>query len=109
MRCLSLVYHASHIAMSASNLFTLPSKPLFGYVTALLSPSYTVVSSNMFIVGISFLYIVYFNAPIYLVKGGRLGLMLGVLFHSCRPSFRHTGVLFLDFASLTQLGVMGSP
>ena len=26
------------IAMSASNLFTLPSKPLFGYVTALLSP-----------------------------------------------------------------------
>ena len=35
---LSLVYHASHIAMSASNLFTLPSKPLLGYVTALLSP-----------------------------------------------------------------------
>ena len=32
------------IAMSASNLFTLPSKPLFGYVTALLSPSYSVVS-----------------------------------------------------------------
>ena len=32
------------IVMSASNLFTLPSKPLFGYVTALLSPSYSVVS-----------------------------------------------------------------
>ena len=32
------------IAMSASNLFTLPSKPLFGYVTALLSPSYSVAS-----------------------------------------------------------------
>ena len=32
------------IAMSASNLFTLPSKPLLGYVTALLSPSYSVVS-----------------------------------------------------------------
>ena len=32
------------IAMSASNLFTLPSKPLFGYVTALLSPSYSIVS-----------------------------------------------------------------
>ena len=44
LRYLSLVYHASHIAMSASNLFTLPSKPLLGYVTALLSPSYSVVS-----------------------------------------------------------------
>ena len=32
------------IAMSASNLFTLPSKPFFGYVTGLLSPSYSVVS-----------------------------------------------------------------
>ena len=32
------------IAMSASNLFTLPSKPLFGYVTVLLSPSYSVAS-----------------------------------------------------------------
>ena len=49
------------------------------------------------------------NASIYLVKGGRLGLMPGVLFHSCRPSFRHTGVMFLDFASLTWLGVMGPP
>ena len=39
------------------------------------------------------------NASIYLVKGGRLGLMPGVWFHSCRPSFRHTGVMFLDFAS----------
>ena len=39
-----------------------------------------------------------------LVKGGRLGLMPGVLFHSCRPSFRHTGVMFLDFAFLTWLG-----
>ena len=32
------------IAMSASNLFTLPSKLLLVYVTALLSPSYSVVS-----------------------------------------------------------------
>ena len=54
-----------------------------------------------YFVGISLLYLVYFNASIYLVKGGRLGLMPGVLFHSCRPSFRHTGVMFLDFASLT--------
>ena len=42
------------------------------------------------------------NAHIYLVKGGRLGLMPSVLFHSCRSSFRHIGVMFLDFASLTR-------
>ena len=51
----SLVHQASQIAMSASNLFTLPSKPLFGYVTALLSPSYSVVSCRrrwrLFLVG----------------------------------------------------------
>ena len=44
------------------------------------------------------------NAYIYLVKGGRLGLMPGVLFHSCRPSFHHTFVMFLDFVFLTRLG-----
>ena len=49
------------------------------------------------------------NASIYLVKGGRLGLMPGVLFHSCRPSFRHIGVMFPDFASLTRLGYYGNP
>ena len=49
------------------------------------------------------------NASIYLVKGGRLGLMPGVLFHPCRPSFRHTGVMFLDFAFLAWLGFMGPP
>ena len=53
--------------------------------------------------------LIYINAPIYLVKGGRLGFMPGVLFHSCRPSFCHTGVMFLDFAFLTRLGVMGTP
>ena len=42
-----------------------------------------------------------FNAHIYLVKGGRLGLLPGVLFHAFRLSFRHTGVMFLDFVSLT--------
>ena len=42
------------------------------------------------------------NASIYLVKGGRLDLLPGVLFHSCRPSFRHTGVMFLDFVFLAQ-------
>ena len=64
---------------------------------------------NMVIVGISLLfYLVYFNAPIYLVKGGRLSLMPGVLFRSYCPSFRHTGVMFLDFEFLTRLGVMGT-
>ena len=59
-------------------------------------------------VGIS-QYLLYFNASIYLVKIGRLGLMPGVLFHSCRPGFRHTGVMFLDFASLTRLGDLWDP
>ena len=49
------------------------------------------------------------NASIYLVKGGRLGLMPGVLFHSCRPSFRHTGVMFPDFAFLTRSGYLWDP
>ena len=49
------------------------------------------------------------NASIYSVKGGRLGLMPGVLFHSCRPSFRHIGIMFPDFASLTRLGDLWDP
>ena len=49
------------------------------------------------------------NASIYLVKGGRLGLMPGVLFRSCRPSFRHIGVMFPDFAFLTRFGYNGNP
>ena len=49
------------------------------------------------------------NASIYLAKGGRLGLLLVVLFHSFRLSLRHTSVMFLDFAFLTRLGVMGTP
>ena len=53
--------------------------------------------------------LIHINAYIYLVKGGRLGLMPGVLFHSCRPSFRHTGVMFLDFAFLTRLGDLWDP
>ena len=64
---------------------------------------------TLFIVGISLYYLVYLNAPIYLVKGGRLGLMPGVLFHSFRPSFRHNGVMFLDFAFLTRSGYNGNP
>ena len=49
------------------------------------------------------------NASIYLVKGGRLGLLPGVLFHSCRPSFRHTGVMFPDFAFLMWSGDLWDP
>ena len=49
------------------------------------------------------------NAYIYLIKGGRLGLIPAVLFQSCRPSFRHTGVMFLDFAFLTRLGDLWDP
>ena len=49
------------------------------------------------------------NASIYLVKGGGLVLMPGVLFHSCRPSFRHTAVMFPDFAFLTRLGDLWDP
>ena len=45
------------------------------------------------------------NASIYLVKGGRLVLMPGIFFHSCRLSFHHIGVMFLDFAFLTRLGL----
>ena len=51
----------------------------------------------------------YLNASIYLVKGGRLGLMPGVLFHSCRPSFRHIGVMFPDFVFLMWLSNNGNP
>src|SRR3954468_12638185 len=35
--------------------------------------------------------------------------MPGVLFHSCHPSFRHTGVMFPDFASLTRSGDLWDP
>ena len=67
------------------------------------------LDGTLFIVGISPYYLVYLNATIYLVTGGRLGLMPSVRFHSCRPSFRHTSVMFLDFAFLTRLGYNGNP
>ena len=59
-------------------------------------------------VGIS-QYLLFINASIYLVKGGRLGLMPGVLFHSCRPSFCHTGIMSLEFAFLTRSGDLWDP
>ena len=64
---------------------------------------------NMDIFGISQYLLFKLMHLIYLVKGGRLGLMPGDLFHSCRPSFRHTGVMFLDFAFLTWLGDLWDP
>src|SRR3954469_14424490 len=65
---------------------------------------------NMFMFMLGYHNISYIiNASIYLVKGGRLGLMPGVLFHSFRPSFRHIGIMFPDFASLTRLGDLWDP
>ena len=55
------------------------------------------------------IYLILINASIYLEKGGRLGLMPGVLFHSCRPSFCHTGVMFLEFVFLTRSGDLWDP
>ena len=90
---------------------------MFGYVTALLSPliallvageveDFSMVDRVMLgYHNISFI----INASIYLVKGGRLGLMPGVLFHSCHPSFRHTGVMFQDFVFLTRSGDLWDP
>ena len=59
--------------------------------------------------GISQYLIFLINASIYLVKGGRLGLLPGVLFHSCRPSYGYTGIMFLEFAFLTRSGDLWDP
>jgi len=40
--------------------------------------------------------------------GGRLGLLLGVLFHSCHLRRQQTDIMFLDFAFLTRW-VYGDP
>ena len=118
LRFLSLVLQAFPNCHEPLTFVTLPSKPLFGYVTGFAQPpliAFLVAGAlqvvpcwNMDMLGyhnISYL----INASIYLVKGGRLGLMPGVLFHSCRPSFRHIGVMFPDFAFLTRLGYNGNP
>ena len=90
---------------------------MLGYVTALLSPLIALLVAgevedcsmvDRIMLGyhkISYL----INASIYLVMGGRLSLMPGVLFHSCLPSFCHTSVMFLDFAFLTRLGDLWEP
>ena len=83
----------------------------------LLSPSYSVVSCR-WSWRLLHVELVYWDNIIYipmlintyiLAMGEMLVLLFGILFHSCRPSFRHTGVMFLDFAFLTRLGVMGTP
>ena len=103
--------------MSASNLFTLPSNRCLAMLPLCSAPLIALLVAgevedcpmvDRIMLGyhnISYL----INASIYLVKGGRLGLMPGVLFHSCRPSFRHTGVMFPDFAFLTRLGDLWDP
>ena len=122
----AIVYHASLLPCQPSNQPVLAtvvwlshhfcSAPLIALLVAgedevcsLLEHGYVVPSWNMIIClgyhNISYLT----NASIYLVKGGRLGLMPGVLFHSCRPSFCHIGVMFPDFAFLTWLGDLWDP
>ena len=99
-RYLPLVCQASQIAMKASNLST-SQQNLVWLCYCLLSLSYSVASYRCS-AGCSMLehgyhdisYLI--NASIYLVVCGRLGLLPSVLFHSCRPSFRNTGVMFLD-------------
>ena len=49
------------------------------------------------------------DASTYLAKGGRPGLLLDVFFHSCRPSFHHTGVVVPDFAFLMRSGDLWDP
>ena len=117
LRYLLPVYQAIPYCHEPLTFDTLPSKPLFGYVTALLSPLIALLvasevedCSMMDRIMLGYHNISYLiNASIYLVKGGRLGLMPGVLFHSCRPSFCHTGVMFLNFAFLMRLGDLWDP
>ena len=100
----------THLVLANHCLAMLPlcSAPLIALLVAGEDWSLFLVGTWILLLGyhnISYL----INASIYLVKGGRLGLMPGVLFHSCRPSFRHIGVMFLDFAFLTRLGYNGTP
>ena len=104
------VKHLTHHVLANHCLAMLPlcSAPLIAFLVAGEDWRPFLVGT-LFIVEISPYYLVYLNASIYLVKGGRLGLLPSVLFHSCRPSFRHIGVMFPDFAFLTRLGDNGNP
>ena len=78
-------------------------------VCSLLGHGDVVPCWNMFTCWDITIYLILINASIYLVKGGRLGLMPGVLFHSCRPSYCYTGIMFLEFAFLTRSGDLWDP
>ena len=90
-------------------MLPLCSAPLIALLVAGEDWRLFLVGTYILLVGDIIILLCYLNASIYLVKGGRLGLMPGVLFHSCRPSFRHIGVMFPDFALLTRLGYNGNP
>ena len=120
LRYRPLAYHASHIvktkplthlvlANRCLAMLPLCSAPLIALLVAGEDWSLFRVGTWIYFVGISQYLLYLINASIYLVKGGRLGLMPGVLFHSCRPSFRHTGVMFPDFAFLTRSGDLWDP
>ena len=118
-------YDAYHLLVSLPNFHVKPlthhvlanrwlamlplcSAPLIALLVA--GEAWRLFLVGIFIFLLGYHYISYLiNASIYLVKGKRLGLMPGVLFHSCRPSFRHIGVMFPDFAFLTRLGYNGNP
>ena len=118
LRCLPFACQPPNLPCQTSNP-PCPSKPLIGYVTALLSLLIALLAAgedwsrslleHLFTCWDIIILLCYLNASIYLVKGGRLGLSPSVLFHSCRPSFRHIGVMFPDFAFLTRLGYNGNP
>ena len=91
---------------------------MFGYVTAFLRPLIALLVAgevedcsmvDRILFGDHNISYIIINASIYLVNGGRLGHMPGVLFHSCRPSFCHTGVMFPNFAFLTWSGDLWDP
>ena len=60
-------------------------------------------------VGISYYLLFNFNASVYLLKGGRLGLMPRVLFHSCRPSSVLPVLCSLSLRSLRGWVIYGTP
>ena len=108
-RFLPLVYQACQYAMKQPLTFsTIPANHCLAMLPLCSAPLIALLVAgavqvvpcwDMDILGyhknISYL----FNANIYLVMGGRLGLLPGVLFHSCHPSFRHTGVMILEYCS----------
>src|SRR3954464_15773761 len=109
---------SNHLVLANRCLAMLPlcSAPLIVLLVAgedevcsLLEHGDVVPCWNMFTCWDITIYLILINASIYLVKGGRLGLMPGVLFHSCHPSFRHTGVMFLDLRSLHGWVIYGTP